>query len=163
VGILPFVVGGQALEPEKGAGVLKGADVKVVSAIRAEMKKYDEALNKKDWDAVAKLYTKDVVRIPPNGPAQAGREEVMKHLKGLEFKDWKFESLEFYAAGDFAYELGSYSMTCLRGKSERGYTIQGNSMTLFRKDRDDSWRIFRETWSELSGDRDPGLKKALGR
>ena len=84
-------------------------------AIRATSARWLDVVATGDADRVAAFYTEDGAFLPPNAPLARGREAVkgvwafLLSAPNLSLR-WTPSSVEVAAAGDMAYEIGTYQL-----------------------------------------------------
>lgn len=103
------------------------------------------AFKARDPAKVASFYTDDAVVATPGRAAARGPEAIAK-ITGDDFGDPAF-SVDFTngrtvvaAAGDIAYTAGTYRLTYTDPATRRVQSGAGNYVTLFRKQKDGSWK-----------------------
>lgn len=126
-------------------------DIEKIEELR---KKEVEATLKGDYDALKKLFDVDAIIIPPGGPIQNGKPDIikeydnMKHAyRDVEVSEYepKFEELEII--GDFAFEWGNLSGKSKMKTDNTIYASRYHLMRILRKQKDGSWRIYRSIWN----------------
>jgi uncharacterized protein (TIGR02246 family) len=120
-------------------------------AIAALLEKYNDALNASSTDAVMPLYAEDGVFMPPYSPSAVGLEAVRKAYDAvfqaitLNVKFAVEEVVELSPKWAFA-RTNSAGTTLNHATGTR--TAEANQeLFIFRKDRDDSWKIARYSFS----------------
>jgi ketosteroid isomerase-like protein len=102
----------------------------------------------KDWPAfVESAYDEDAIVMPPNGPAVRGRAAMLAFLEAFPpFSNHQQTTLEMDGAGDFAYLRDVVSVTVLPpGATPLQEMLK--VITIWRKQADGSWKIYREIWN----------------
>jgi uncharacterized protein (TIGR02246 family) len=135
-------------EPEPAAEAPDKAEVEAAIGVVRDL--YVAATNAGDAPSIAKLYTDDGVRMPPNMLAEVGKEAIQA---GLQAEFDKFNTnltvttQEIEVGGDLAFGRGSYAIT-LTAKAG-GQTVEdaGKWMNVLRRQADGSWKIARHTWN----------------
>ncbi|MFM9863316.1 MAG: YybH family protein [Micropepsaceae bacterium] len=115
------------------------------AAIRAANKAWLAAIVAKDGKAIVALHAEDAQVLPPNAPKAVGREAIGKAWDGifalpglaLTFDTEKFV---FAKSGEFAVEVGTYSMTV------NGQTDTGKSVVTWTK-RAGKWVVLTDMFS----------------
>ena len=101
---------------------------------------YTEARVGGDAETWLDLWDKDGIRMPPGAPAvdyatfaPGTPERFAKPPASMEIK-----SEEIEVAGDWAYSRGTFTVND---------AIEGKFLTIFRRQDDGSWRIYRDSFS----------------
>jgi uncharacterized protein (TIGR02246 family) len=140
--LLCFTFGCQKAEEVAEEPGVKPLSAEDVAAIKATTEAFNQAVNSKDWEALAALYSEDAVLMPPNQPLVRGRKAILTWNEEFPpMPEFNIIALEIDGGGNFAYVLGTYSMTiALEGLSE---PIQdtGKYIEIHRKQEDGSWLI----------------------
>ena len=125
-------------------GTLRAApDVR--PAIEAANKQFVNAFGKGDAAAVAALYTAEGQVLPPNGDVVAGRQAIQKFWQGAMdsgVKGAKLTTVEAFASGDTAYEVGQYELSAADGK-----VLDGGKYVVVWKRQGGQWRLHRDIWN----------------
>lgn len=107
---------------------------------------YQEAFNAGDGTAVANLYTKDAVRLPPEGPEIEGREaiagDVHNNYAGTRII---LRAVGGLLDGDVATLWGIFELYGTDALGE-AWTVTGRWMNAL-KQTDDGWRVYRDIWN----------------
>ena len=105
------------------------------------------ALTKEDAAAQVAHYTPDGIVMMSNTPAWKGREEIQKHatemFDAVDAKDVKFTTLDVDVSGDLAVETGTYVMTIVP-KGGKPMPDTGKYITVWKRQADGSWKIYRD-------------------
>lgn len=103
---------------------------------------YSAAVAAKDAKAVAALYSEDGVEMPPNAPAAKGRAAVEKFNMGL-FEQFNpklaIMPTDTKVAGDWAYDVGSYSQTLTPVKGGAPIKDTGKYIVLLKRGGGQWW------------------------
>jgi len=121
------------------------------AAVKEIYKIYSEATVKKDVDAWIALWDEKGVKMVPNRPAIYGKSAIGK-LKLKKAKKWEYLSSDIemedtQVAGDYGFAHGTYSGS--RKPIGEGTTTfaEGKFLTIFKKQADGSWKIYRDSVS----------------
>ena len=111
-------------------------------------RKFEQAAGKGDLDALASLYTKDAIALPPDGPFVKGRDNI-KQMWGtvaqqLGLKSVKLQTVEIEVLGDWAHEVGEAHLTLGSGNAVAKYVVVW-------KKADGEWRLHRDIWNTKAG------------
>jgi uncharacterized protein (TIGR02246 family) len=107
---------------------------------------YQDAFNAGDGAAVANLYAKDAVRLPPEGPELQGQKaiaaDVVNNYGGTSIV---LRAVGGLLDGDVATLWGVFE---LHGTDALGeaWTVGGRWMNALKK-TDDGWKIYRDIWN----------------
>ncbi|MCU0789268.1 MAG: DUF4440 domain-containing protein, partial [Verrucomicrobia bacterium] len=102
----------------------------------------------KDWpEFVRSAYDEDAILMPPDMPAVRGREAILAFLQAFPvFSGHRQTSLEADGAGDFIFTRDAFSCTLtLPGAPPTFYA--GKALTIWRRQADGEWKMFREIWN----------------
>lgn len=125
---------------------------------------YLAAVNAGDAKAVAALYTEDGVEMPPNEAMMKGRAAVEKYQAGFltAFSvKLSLTGIESMAAGDMAYDVGTYSQTITPKEGGKAMTDRGKYVVLMRRGSDGQWRVKYAIYnSDLPAQPTPAAPKA---
>ncbi|HEV7395680.1 MAG TPA: DUF4440 domain-containing protein [Pyrinomonadaceae bacterium] len=94
--------------------------------------------------------TTDASVMAPNAPAANGREAITEMFKGFfaiqEFKiSWHATGAEMAGSGELGYSTGAYEMSFKVGG--KMITDHGKYVTLWRKQKDGSWKVIRDIFN----------------
>jgi uncharacterized protein (TIGR02246 family) len=105
------------------------------------------AFKAKDVGRLSSRYDADGAMMMSNMPAAKGRaavEQSMKEMFGeMEVKDFKLTTDDVVVGGDLAVETGRYEMT-FTPKGAPEMTDKGKYITVWKRQSDGSWKIFRD-------------------
>jgi len=114
------------------------------SVIHERSAEWEAALNAGDIEAVAALYESDARLLPPNAEIQTGPDAVRAIFGGMidAGLTGKLDSLETQVAGDYAYNVGAYTLTA-------GDTVvdTGKYMETWHRGEDGQWRYSNDIWN----------------
>lgn len=121
----------------------------VKETIEAANADFMKAFNGKDSAGVGALYDEDAALLPPNELRVEGRENIQKYWQGgidIGFTALTLTTAEVQEAGDWAYEVGTYS-----GKypDKTGKIVDdiGKYVVIWKKSADGKWRLYRDIWN----------------
>jgi uncharacterized protein (TIGR02246 family) len=124
------------------------ADMKAIKALNDSM---ITAFNSSDAAAVAATYADDAVMMDPNEAAIEGRQAIQaayearskeRESEGVAVT-YAFTPLEIQVAGDWAYDRGNYTVT-VTPKSGKPMERSNKYLTIYRRQPDGSWKIYRD-------------------
>jgi ketosteroid isomerase-like protein len=114
------------------------------SEITARSAEWDAALNAKDVDAIAALYTDDARVLPPNRPMTVGTEGVRAEFGGMieAGLSVKLTSLEASVSGGIGHNVGTYALSA-------GDTVVdvGKFIETWERGDDGAWRISNDIYN----------------
>jgi uncharacterized protein (TIGR02246 family) len=109
-------------------------------------REFAAALGRKDFSALAALYTADAVVMPPNGRPVSGRKAIEEFWEAahaaLGIKSITLRTIEVFSAGDIATEMGEASLLIASGTANLKYIV------LWRRDNVDIWQLHRDIWND---------------
>jgi len=117
----------------------------VRAAIEAGNKKFSEGAAKKDARLIAAAYTADGEAFPPNSDVVKGRAALQKMWQSVldsGIAGIELGTTEVEAAGDIAYEVGTYVMKTKDGK----VADRGKYCVVWKKSGGE-WLLHRDIWS----------------
>ncbi|UZF92826.1 YybH family protein [Bosea sp. NBC_00550] len=149
-----------ALLPLGTVAVAHGADASVEAAITKQLKSYEQALNVSDLDGVMKLYTEDVVFMPPHAMPVVGREAVRaayRHIFSAIKLEITFQIDEIRPLSqDWAFARTRSDGTVKVLASNQPASPEANQeLFLLRRDDGGQWRIARYIFSTTTPLRRP--------
>ncbi|MDV7145671.1 nuclear transport factor 2 family protein [Tropicimonas sp. TH_r6] len=108
--------------------------------------RYEDTRMAGDAEGWLALWDEDGIQVPLERPPRDKdrlAEIARKAFVAIDATDFEIRSEEEIIAGDWAWSRGDYSMILnLQGVD---LAREGNFLTIFRRQSDGSWRIFRET------------------
>ena len=137
-------------------------DAEVVAARRKE---HLDAFNRADVDGMAEVVAEDIVTMPPNIRAFEGKEACRSWWQqGFDAARSHFEVIptELEVAGDWAYDLFTWSMESTPHEGGEAAHDRGNCVFLWRRGSDDSWRLARAIWNS-DNEAAPGIWSGAAR
>jgi uncharacterized protein (TIGR02246 family) len=119
------------------------------SAIDRVREAHVAALNQGDADAFAAVFSEDAVQMPPNEPANVGRDAIRAWAQGLMSLfgvQFSLSVEELRPAGDWAYERGAYTIL-LNPRAGGALQDRGKYITIYQRQPDGSWKTARDIWN----------------
>ena len=118
------------------------------STVEAGNTEWNQAFNKGDAAAVAKLYTSDAKLLPPADKIVSGDKEILAFWKSLiepGVTDHKIETVQIEEAGDTAVVAGKWQAM---GKDTQGKAaiFKGSVMKVLER-QGDTWKTSLHTWN----------------
>ena len=122
----------------------RAEDVKKIEAIETA---WVAAIGSKDLEQWVSYYAEDATILLPNAPAVTGKDNIRASLKprlsdpnfSLTFRPAKIE-----ASAGLAYVQGAYSSTRTDPKTMEAVADQGKYVTVYKKQRDGSWKAIQD-------------------
>jgi uncharacterized protein (TIGR02246 family) len=123
------------------------ADLKAIDRVRDD---HVAALNAGNADTWVAQFTEDGVQMPPNTPANAGKDNIKTWAHGMlsQFRTTFDLSVdEVRILGDWAFECGGYSIKL--NPIAGGPTIEdkGKYITIYQKSTGNGWKMARDIWN----------------
>ena len=114
------------------------------SEITARSAEWDAALNAKDVDAIAALYTDDARVLPPNRPMTVGTDGVRAEFGGMidAGLSVKLTSIEASVSGGMGHNIGTYALTAGEDVVDVGKFIE-----TWERGDDGAWRISNDIYN----------------
>jgi uncharacterized protein (TIGR02246 family) len=96
------------------------------------------------------VFSEDAVQMPPNTPANVGREMIRAWSKA--FLDplraeFAHEVGEIRVAGDWAFERGTYRIRVTPKAGGESFQDTGKYITIYQKQPDGAWLLARDIWN----------------
>ncbi len=119
-----------------------------VEAIREIWKTYCSARVNADAELWLSLWDEEGIQLPPGSPARG--KDVLDEVVPKGFVPGSVSSMnihpeEITVAGNWAYSRGTYDSDRVVGGKE--VRIEGKFLTIFRKQSDGSWKIYRDCFN----------------
>ena len=134
----------------------------------AQVRKTIEAMTAKSardmvagtWDTTLANYTEDAVSMPALSPMVKGKNAIKEEYArmmgtGMKFTKVDFATMEVNVSGEYAYEIGTYTMT-FEMPPMGEMTDVGKYVTVYQQAKDGSWKIKVETWNSDKAPPAPG-------
>lgn len=111
------------------------------------------SVNHGDAESLATAFAGDGVQLPPNAPANVGREAIRTWASAL-FAAFRAQFVlsveEIRVLGDWAFERGTYRMTLIPRAGGEPATERGKYLTLYEKRLGTAWSMARDIWNSDS-------------
>jgi uncharacterized protein (TIGR02246 family) len=120
-------------------------------AIRNLVEQYLRAWNASDLTAIGAFFAEDVVEMRTDGAPFEGRKAVLDSLGSFlaQFKATQSAPvIEVGVEGNLAFARGTWSIRLAPKAGGAEATRTGTWMTLFKRQADESWKIWRWIWNE---------------
>jgi ketosteroid isomerase-like protein len=136
---------------------LSAQDKAEVKAILAKQNKEMIDLAKAGrFEAMEKYYDSDVMILPNNFPIERGFKEIlashnMRKKAGYKMLEGEATTTDLLISGDLAVETGTYSFTVTFPGPPEPIVDSGKYMTVWRKQKDGSWKIYADMWNADKG------------
>jgi ketosteroid isomerase-like protein len=115
------------------------------------------------FEALEKYYDSDAMLLPNNFPVERGFKEIlashnMRKKAGYKMLDGQATTTDLLISGDLAVEIGTYSFTVTFPGPPEPVVDEGKYMTVWRKQKDGSWKIYADMWNTNKGKGGDALK-----
>jgi ketosteroid isomerase-like protein len=118
------------------------------AAIEGAADAYVGSMNAADWERVARSFSENAVRIPPNEEPHQGREAIERWLGGIEeLTSYELIRDRIDGADGIAYVRGRYAITLRPIGAPAPGSDQGDFLEIWRKESDGAWRILEAMWN----------------
>ncbi len=112
------------------------------------------------WDTTMANFTEDAVSMPNFSPMAKGKEAIREQYTrmlgmGMKFTKVEFVTLDVQVSGEYAYEIGTYTMTIEIPRMGQ-ITDVGKYLNVYQQSKDGSWKMKVETWNADSAPPTPG-------
>lgn len=102
------------------------AEPQDVEAIESRLQQYEDRFNQGDAEAVAELYSEDVIYYGPLGRVFQGRDAVRQRYQGslaAGFSEMAIDVIEIRVFNDIAYDVARYTISSPAGEPLTGYHL----------------------------------------
>jgi len=123
------------------------ADIEAINHVRAA---HIAALNNGDVNAWVAAFTNDGVQMPPNAPANLGRESIRAWSQAFlaPFRvEFTLAVDEVQVAGDWAFERGTYTIILTPKASSEPLQDIGKYLTIYQRQPGGAWGMARDIWN----------------
>jgi ketosteroid isomerase-like protein len=122
-----------------------------VQAVRESInegnRNFGGAVARKDYAAMAALYTENAMVLPPDGPIVTGKPAIEEFwrsaAKALGLTDAVLKTRDLEVASDTAYEVGEANLKLGSGQVMVKYLV------VWVKGGDGNWRVHRDIWNAM--------------
>ena len=118
-----------------------------IAAIDEVWRKYESSVNAGDAAKWGSLWTDDGIQMPPDTKSILGRKSIEKSVAdslSTFDNDQDITVLETEVSGDWAFSRGTWISTLTPKQEGQSYLIDGKFMTVFHRQADGSWKIYRD-------------------
>jgi ketosteroid isomerase-like protein len=134
----------------------------VRKTIEAMTEKTEKEMVAGVWDTTMATYTDDAVSMPNFEPMSKGKAAIKEQYRrmmgmGLKFTKVDFTTTDVQVSGEYAYELGTYTMTFEMPPMGQ-MSDEGKYVTVYQRGSDGSWKIKVETWNTNKQPTMPGAE-----
>jgi uncharacterized protein (TIGR02246 family) len=123
------------------------ADLKAIEKVRDH---HVAAINAGNADAWAAQFAEDSVQMPPNAPANVGKDMIASWSGGLlsQFQaKFGLTVAEVQVLGEWAFERGDYAIRLNPITGGPTMEDRGKYITIYRKSEGDGWRMAHDIWN----------------
>jgi ketosteroid isomerase-like protein len=137
----------------------------------AQVRKTIEAMSQKSakdmvagtWDTTMAMFTEDAISMPNYMPLSRGKHNIKEQYRqmmssGMKFLSADFKTTDVQVSGDWAFEVGTYSMT-MEMPSMGKMSDAGKYLTIYERSHDGTWKTKVETWNN---DKPPAMPEKAG-
>ncbi len=128
-----------------GAAIAQSGDEADVAAIEEMWDAYEAAVEAGDAETYLGLWDEGGVQMPPGAPARDKSvlvEAIPKRFAGSKVDAMTITPEETVIADDIAFSRGVYTV-----EAGGEVTMDGKFLTIFRRQDDGSWRIYRDAFN----------------
>jgi ketosteroid isomerase-like protein len=121
-----------------------------LAAIADFNRRYLQAINDDDIEALSALTTEEHMMLMPNRPPLIGKaanvDAMRRAFAQFDFDEsWTPEETE--VGGDWAWQRGTFRVTATPKSGGDGSTITGKFLRIYRRQPDGSWRMIRDMFN----------------
>jgi uncharacterized protein (TIGR02246 family) len=118
------------------------------AAIERAADAYVAAMNAADWELVARSFSEEAVRIPPNEEPHQGRQAIENWLRGIdELISYELVRDRIDGADDMAFVRGRYAITLRPLGAPAPISDEGDFLEIWRKGSEGTWSIAEAMWN----------------
>lgn len=121
------------------------------TAVEATWRTYCSSLKAGDADTWIALWDENGIQLPPGAPMVVGRKNIEKAIRGalqaVSFVDFTIDLAETETAGNLGFARGTYAATMKPQAGGPEAAINGKYLTVFKKQSDGSWKIYRDCFN----------------
>ena len=127
-----------------------------VAAIQALVQAWGVAVEAGDVSGIVALYTDDIVQMPPDAPANIGKQAIEEYYRGgLELfsveATWPVEGTEEIIVADgWAFHVSEYILRFIPKADGETIEERGKIIEICQQQPDGSWKFAREIWNRNS-------------
>jgi ketosteroid isomerase-like protein len=116
---------------------------------------FAKATAERGWDGYISYYAEDSAELSNGEPIVSGRENIRKTLgtwdPGMSLT-WTPVKADMSASGDMGYTFGTFVFTA-NGKDGKPITSTGKYASIWRKQKDGSWKVVMDMGNSGPGER----------
>ena len=113
-----------------------------IAAIETTQLQFAAAFLRRDFDALAALYSDDAVVMPPNEPAVHGRTAVKAWMAAFPVvTDFTLSTSRIEGRADLAYVRGTYTMTLRPEGAQTPVMVRGKYLEIRRRQSNGEWLL----------------------
>ena len=124
------------------------------SAVKSTWDAYGAALIAADADRWISLWDENGVQLPPESPAVNGKTAILQAVRGglqeVRFEKFTINLEETQVSGHLGFARGTYSYAATPKATGTTVSFQGKYLTIFKKQPDGSWKIYRDCFNSSS-------------
>lgn len=112
---------------------------------------YSASVGAGDADGWINLWDDDGVQMPPGTPARVGKATILQGRRrasdAYDYRDFVINNEEVELLGDFGFARGTYSALLVSKGGGEEIPINGKYLTIFKKQADGNWKIYRDVFN----------------
>lgn len=142
------VLAGAACAPAGAGSAHAAAEIRTLDA------EWSEAAQARDLERILSFWSEDAIVYPPGSAALVGKPAIREYVeKSFQIPgfgiSWKTDQVVVAASGDLAYGTGTNRVT-FHGPDGKPTTVEGKTVTVWRKQKDGSWKCAIDIWNDLA-------------
>jgi uncharacterized protein (TIGR02246 family) len=133
--------------PSEGIGASQTVSRK---AIETAVRRYVDASNEGDTEALESLYADDAVLLPPDHEPIRGRRAIGEFWRQGTDEGLEVSTLKVEVEGDLGYLVGRYRLPATDDEP----ADSGKYVMCLRRERDGSWKLTADIWNRSGDEQD---------
>ncbi len=113
---------------------------------RGLVQRYADTILQSDADGCMALWDDGATQMPPDAPMVRGKKALGEGFRAafqrVSYARFDIDLKEARHSGEYGFALGNYTYTVSRKTEGAEATREGKFLTLFRRQRDGSWKIY---------------------
>ncbi|MFN2199909.1 MAG: YybH family protein [Caldilineaceae bacterium] len=112
---------------------------------------YSDSLMAGDAERWIDLWLDDGVQLPPDAPANVGKEAILANIAGalgqISFEDFVIDNEEVTVSDDLAVVRGTYSTNMVPTAGGDPLPVDGKYMSVLMRQPDGNWKLYRDCYN----------------
>lgn len=125
------------------------SDEEFEKAVREIFDNWEKTSVNPDLDSWIAMWDEDAVKMATGKPTVYGKEDILVYRTGVDekvvFERFDISIEEIQPAGDYGWVQGRYDIVAIPKKGGDKMVNTGTYLTVFKKQPDGSWKIYRDT------------------